>query len=361
MRALLLISVLVLLCAGCASPGAPQPPSLNIPKPVSDLSAQRRGDSVTLTWSAPTETTDGASIKRSGKVLVKRATSDSSISVTVGELPLLPSGKSPIAQKQTFKDSLAPLLKGNTPDFAIYTVEAVNSSGKSAGPSNQASVPLVPVMPPPENTSAQVVQQGVSLSWTQHWTPQNHTHLVARYAYRIMRKLADSDKPPVMVTQVDNTNEAMRVIDTSVEWEKAYLYWITPVTLWQNPAGPDPNSKGEILGDDSAPITVAVRDVFPPAAPTGLQAVFSGDPRRLFIDLAWTPNNESDLAGYSVYRRSADDQQFKKLNTELVKTPAFRDNNVQPGTKYIYAVSAVDLRGNESPKSAEASETVPRE
>jgi fibronectin type 3 domain-containing protein len=104
-----------------------------------------------------------------------------------------------------------------------------------------------------------------------------------------------------------------------------------------------------------------VHDIFPPATPTGLQAVFSGDPRRPFIDLAWTPNTESDIAGYNVYRRSADEQEFKKLNTELVKTPAFRDNAVQPGTKYIYSVSAVDLRGNESPKSAEASETVPRE
>ncbi len=361
MRALLVIFLLAVFFVGCASPGAPQPPSLQIPKAVTDLSAQRRGDSVTLTWTAPAETTDGASIKRSGKVLAKRATSDNSAPAIVGEVPLLPTSKSLTAQKQTVKDSLASLLKANTPDFAIYTIEAINNSGKSAGQSNQASVPLVPVMPPPGSINAQVVQPGVSLSWTQHWTPQNQTHLTARYAYRIMRKLADSDKPPVMVTQVDAANEAMRVIDTSVEWEKTYQYWITPVTLWQNPAGPDPNSKGEIPGDDSAPVTVAAHDVFPPAAPVGLQAVFSGDPRRPFIDLAWTPNNESDLAGYNVYRRSADEQEFKKLNTELVKTPAFRDNAVQPGTKYIYAVSAVDLRNNESPKSAEASETVPRE
>src|SRR5258708_17598787 len=168
MRALLLIFVVALLCAGCASPGAPQPPSLNIPKPVNDLSAVRRGDFVTLTWTAPTETTDGAWIKRSGKVLVKRATSDNSTPVTVGEVPLLPSGKSPTAQKQTFKDSLAPLLKGNTPDFAIYTVEAVNNSGKSGGPSNQASVPPVPVMPPPQNINAHVLPQGLHLSWAQH-------------------------------------------------------------------------------------------------------------------------------------------------------------------------------------------------
>jgi hypothetical protein len=44
----------------------------------------------------------------------------------------------------------------------------------------------------------------------------------------------------------------------------------------------------------------------------------------------------------------------------LVKTPAFRDTSVQPGTKYFYSVSAVDLRNNESARSPETSEAVPQ-
>jgi fibronectin type 3 domain-containing protein len=44
----------------------------------------------------------------------------------------------------------------------------------------------------------------------------------------------------------------------------------------------------------------------------------------------------------------------------LVKTPAFRDENVQAGQKYFYAVAAVDQRGNESGKSEEANESVPK-
>src|SRR5258705_12915941 len=48
---------------GCGTPGAPQPPSLNVPKPVGDLQAVRKGDTVYLRWTVPTETTDGQGIE----------------------------------------------------------------------------------------------------------------------------------------------------------------------------------------------------------------------------------------------------------------------------------------------------------
>jgi hypothetical protein len=47
-----------LMFAACATIGPPQPPSLELPKPPSDLRAVRKGDRVILTWSAPSVTTD---------------------------------------------------------------------------------------------------------------------------------------------------------------------------------------------------------------------------------------------------------------------------------------------------------------
>src|SRR4051794_28639070 len=55
-----------LAIAGCGTPGAPQPPSLRLPKPVADLQAVRKGDDVYLRWTVPTRTTDGAGIKPTG-------------------------------------------------------------------------------------------------------------------------------------------------------------------------------------------------------------------------------------------------------------------------------------------------------
>jgi len=74
--------------------------------------------------------------------------------------------------------------------------------------------------------------------------------------------------------------------------------------------------------------------------------------------LLWAPDTDADLAGYNVYRHE-EGSQPAKINTELVKTPAFRDTNVTAGKMYWYSVTAVDERGNESTHSEQASEAIP--
>jgi fibronectin type 3 domain-containing protein len=76
------------------------------------------------------------------------------------------------------------------------------------------------------------------------------------------------------------------------------------------------------------------------------------------VDLIWAPDTDADLAGYNIYRHEEGAQPVK-INSDLVKTPAFRDTTVLGAKKYFYSVTAVDLRGNESGHSEEASETVP--
>jgi predicted phage tail protein len=92
--------------------------------------------------------------------------------------------------------------------------------------------------------------------------------------------------------------------------------------------------------------------------PTGVQAVFSSVGQKPFIDLTWAPNTERDLAGYHVFRKASNGQ-FEAANTGLLKAPAWRDENVKPGERYFYTVSAVDLRGNQSAQSSVAEESVP--
>src|SRR5262249_29229769 len=356
LRSALFITLASLSSVGCGTQGAPLPPSANIPKPISDTHATRKGDTVTLNWTAPEETTDGALVSKPGKMIARRTTSDNPNASVIGELPLVPVHKSQQARAQTFKESTTDLLRASSANFATYTAEALSGSGKGAGPSNSADVPLVPVLPPPKDLQLKVVPEGVSISWTQTWPPQNKTGLGTEYVYRIMRRQADSQQQPIRVKQVNASSTAVMVIDTAIEWEKQYQYWVTPVTLWQN----GDQQKGEVEGDDSQPVTITTHDIFPPAVPTGLQAVYSQVGQNSFIDLTWIPNQDSDLAGYNVYRRT-DGTPPTKINTDLVKTPAFRDSTIQPGTRYFYSVSGVDLRGNESAKSQEASEVVPQQ
>src|SRR5215470_5085466 len=121
---LVAVFLAILFVAGCGTPGAPQPPSANIPKAVKDLHAVRKGETVNLSWAAPEQTTDGALVSKPGKMIVRRTTSDSQNAVTVAEVPLQPAHKSQQAQGVAVKDSLTNLLQSNSADFAGYTVEA---------------------------------------------------------------------------------------------------------------------------------------------------------------------------------------------------------------------------------------------
>ena len=348
----LFIFILAFALAGCGTPGAPLPPSLGIPKPVENLQAVRKGETVTLTWSAPTETTDGELVRKPGKMLVSRTVAGSV--AQLAELPLPPAINDQQPPAPTTKDSLASLLQAPPSDFAEYRVLSQSRSGKSDRSSNLAAVPLVPTPVTPQRVQAVAVPQGISLTWDQAWPAQNRTHLSTQYLYKIMRRAEDA-KTPVVVAQPNAGNEAMTFVDIGIEWQKHYDYWITPVTLWQGTV-----IKGEVEGDDSPVVSVFADDKFPPAVPENLQAVFSGMPQQPFIDLTWSPATDSDLAGYNVYRHVGDEAPVK-INSELIKTPSFRDTDVKPGMKYFYAVSAVDVRSNESARSMEASEAVPQE
>ena len=122
------------------------------------------------------------------------------------------------------------------------------------------------------------------------------------------------------------------------------------------------DSEVQVEGDDSAPIRVIAHDIFPPAVPGGLQAAYSGEGQKPFIDLIWAPVTNADLAGYNLYRGQGGEAataRMVKLNSALVTSPAYRDTKVMPGTTYTYSVSSVDVRGNESQRSEQTIESVP--
>jgi len=157
-----------------------------------------------------------------------------------------------------------------------------------------------------------------------------------------------------MAGEVPISEPCCKMVDSNIEWEKTYGYRVGAVTILALADKPPL----EVAGEDSSEIKVFADDIFPPAIPTGLQAVFSGPGQQPFVDLVWAPDSDADLAGYNIYRRE-DNGASEKLNADLVKTPAYRDARVSAGRTYLYSVSAVDARGNESQRSEEASEMVP--
>lgn len=345
-----------LLLAGCAQTGPPLPPSLELARPPSDLRARRKGDAVILDWSEPTLTTDRQGLRSLGPTRICRATAAEMTQCgnPVGEAaaPHEPPSRSEKPKKQTFTDLLPSAVQEQNPTGDVtYAVEVLNRDGRGAGLSNRVHVAAVPTLAPPKDLTVDLTADAVVVTWTSAGETAKLPGV--RHRYRIYRRDATSEKDTVAGEISAGEAGPARFVDSSFEWEKTYLYRITAVSIVVRPGG-----DVEVEGEDSPAVRVVAHDVFPPAVPTGLQAVASGVGQKPFVDLIWAPVTNADLAGYNIYRREGNGA-TAKLNSELVKSPAYRDSAVVVGTTYVYSVSAVDTRGNESAHSEEASETVP--
>lgn len=350
-----------LMFTACATIGPPQPPSLELPKPPADLRATRKGDKVTLTWTIPAVTTDRQTVRSLGPTRICRGTESTLTqpALTQCGTPVSEAvapqaartGKKPTA---TYIDAIPSSLQSSDPTGAVvYAIEVTNNGGNSAGLSNQVSVSLAPTLPPPQNFAARVTSQGTVLSWTNtSQAPASQSDF--KYLYRFYRRL-EGNQHEVLIGEIAvDAGGASTLTDSNIDWEKTYEYRAETVTVLARQG----KSELQIEGDDSPIVKVFAHDVFPPAVPSSVQAVFSGAGGQSFIDLIWAPVPDIDLAGYNVYRHEAGAAAVK-VNAELVKAPSFRDTNVAAGKSYSYSVSAVDGRGNESARSEEAGESVP--
>jgi hypothetical protein len=371
---------LCLLLASCAQTGPPLPPSLELPKPPTDLRASRKGNRVTLNWSEPTLTTDRQSVRYIGPTLVCRSL-DPEITACGNPAAMLPA-PSAIPQKpksargkaqksdsqhlvpQTYTDTLPSALQQQDPSAEVtYAIEVLNRNARGAGLSNRVRVPAVVTLPPPADLAAELNGDGALLTWTSAGespnVPVDHStdSPTIQLRYRIYRRDESSGKDAIAGEVPVGEPGPEHFTDSSFEWEKTYLYRITAVSIIKRP-----DSEVQVEGDDTAPVRVVAHDVFPPSVPTGLQAAYSGEGQKPFIDLIWAPATNADLAGYNVYRAEAQGAavgQMVKLNSDLVQSPSYRDSAVASGKTYTYSVSAVDVRGNESQRSEPASEPVP--
>lgn len=93
----------------------------------------------------------------------------------------------------------------------------------------------------------------------------------------------------------------------------------------------------------------------PPAVPRGVYSI-TGDEE---VIVKWYPNGESDLDKYGVWR-SKDNEDFSLLDEVSSGTTQYTDRDVVNGRTYYYAVTAIDLDGNESDMSPEMVSDTPR-
>jgi hypothetical protein len=344
-------------------PGAPLPPSLNLPIPVTDLSAVRTGPQVALSWTMPTKTTDKVLLQGNIAVRVCRnetAEPKCSVAATLEFSP---------GAAATFSDMLSPELAAGPPRVLTYSVELVNRKGRSAGLSNSTEILAGQAPPAVENLTAELRKDGVLLRWAP--APSESSPVAIRLVRRLLSPpVKKSDQVPLpqpaepleqslLAEPAAHSDRAPHTcIDTSIRFGQTYDYRaqrVARITIG--------GSTLELAGPLSPPLRIDAVNIFPPSAPNGLAAVATtgengSEPA---IDLSWLPDTEADLAGYIVYRRGSDaSSAWQRISPAgPVVGPGYHDPNVQPGHTYIYSVTAIDQQGHESTRSAEASETVP--
>jgi hypothetical protein len=356
----LLVFALALLVAStmtsCGAPGAPQAPSLNLPLPAVNLSAVRIGDSVRLAWTMSTRTTDHVPLKHPVSANICRTAGTGSCT-NIAMVSLQPGAAG------TYTDTLPPDLTRNPDRLLRYEVALVNHAGKSAGPSNTAYSAAGACPPALAGLTWQMRPDGVLLSWNTSSQPER---LVMFRIERLLLTAPPTDQvrasafsppaPPAAQTLVVHGQagaDANHALDTSIAFNQRYRYVVERV------AALDLDGHAvEIQGPPSEPIEVPTKDIFAPAVPQGLVAV--ADTAGAAIDLSWTPDGDSDLAAYHVYRRDIQGGQPAQRIASLNGETSYRDTAVQPEHTYAYSLSAIDQSGNESKPSAEVEETLPR-
>jgi hypothetical protein len=352
--ALPLITVLTMI--GCGAPAAPAPPSLNLPTPVVNLSAVRIGDSVHLAWTMPTRTTDHLLLRHPVTARICRAV-DGGPCTNAGTLSLGPGAAG------AYTDALPSDLTHSPDRLLRYEVSLQNHAGKSAGPSNPANSAAGNSPPAVTGLSGQVRQDGLLLSWKP--VPDPGRSILFRIERLQLTNPApqESRSSPLaapapsptqtLVVHGRDGEDPGHAIDASALFNQRYRYGVERV------ASVDFSGRSiEIQGPASEAVEVATTDVFPPAVPQGLVAV--ADAAAGAIDLSWTPDSDGDLAAYRVYRRDAQGGGPVQRVASVGVETSYRDTAVQAEHTYAYSVSAVDQSGNESKRSPEVEENLPR-
>jgi len=299
---------LLLLLSACGKEGPPLPPFIRVPEPVKDLKAIQSGYTLTLTWTNPARNIDGSGATNLAHVQIRN---DGAILATLNV--------SAPGQPQSHSIPLGLPLGGRR----TYTAVVDTTQGKTSQVSNVATIEPVEVPGKVLGLRAVVDQRRIRLEWER---PQEHPELAD--AYVIARTDMASESQTVSETRFE---------DNQYQPGKVLTYQVTAVR--RMPGNP-------VLGVGPESITVTVEDKTAPAVPTGLDIVESD----MGGYLTWNPNQETDLAGYHVFRSESADGGFRSLSDRLVMTNAFLDSSYRPGT--YYRVSAVDEFGNESSMSA---------
>jgi len=339
--------VAALLVAACGKKGPPLPPLRPVPARITDLAARRAADRVTLTFTVADRNTDGSTPTAVERVEIYRdvaaveavagaeappagarppqpATPLVSDENRIATLPVARPAAGAETPPAAGADQVVPgrpvtyddpLPAGAAPADVTWRYVVVPVAGRDRRPaaSNLVQVPLGSGAPAVGDVTLAYDEAG----WRLRWPAAGET---ARYM------VLDATAAPAALTP-----EPIEATEFSlpVEFGRRRCFAVRPVVVL---------GAVTLEGAPSAPVCDTPADTFAPPAPAGLVAVQQDQA----VVLRWSAVPAADLAGYLVLRGGGPGETLQPLVTAPMAATSYRDEAVQPGATYTYAIVAVD-------------------
>lgn len=356
-----LVQVLVLACAvtACGSKGPPLAPLRLAPARTEGLSAMRiEGGPIALRFVVPATNDNGSTppdIRSMRVFAVTRPAGDpppTAADLTARERQIAtidvhppltatargtdvppPPPPDPVPGATiTWEDRTEAAATYPTPMVRYYAVAGVSRGGRVGVLSEVVAVPLRAVPDPPSKLTASFTDTIIRIDWLGA-SPATRYRIYEVVGGRVSETPLNAE--PVAGTTYE---------DARVEFGTERCYVVRSAVA---------SERASIESAAAGPICITPRDVFPPAAPASLSAVAGTGA----ISLIWDAVDTPDLAGYLVLRAEAPGEKLQPLFDTPITDTTYKDATTVAGTRYVYAVVAVDKASNRSAESNRIEET----
>lgn len=243
-----------------------------------------------------------------------------------------------VSAGQTFY--LDSTVTGGETYFYHVTVVDRNGNESNKGTVSMADVPDLVPPPKPEGLSAEynVETEQVDLSWEMPYFSDNFE------TFLLLRRREDVAEPGAF-NQVNLEDLTDTWFSDSGDAGAGFLEGGSYRYVLYS-------SSTSKRYSDTVSLVIDIPVVTPPEAPRGLRAVNDNGFR---VNLNWSGVSSLNLDKYALFRKMEGEEDFTKIKEVPLTTRFFRDEDVESGNTYVYAVQAIDVAGNESAFSEPAS------
>jgi hypothetical protein len=325
--------------AGCGKKGPLVLEPEKLPLAVSELRLRQVGAEVELSWKFPTLLSDKKTPLQAAQIrgiavyhMAKpfnpatfRQKSEVLARPKAGELQHRADGT--VAYGLPFK---AKLLKDKEHSFALTYQYGRSHSALSAIEKITTRIPPEPLRDLKCSREGKVV----ILNWSRPQVDSEGQPLPALAGYTVYRRIQQGKSTGAFAAINEKPVKGEYYEDHDTGTDGDYEYQVSSLLDEHSESAP------------SAAVKIKIVDTFAPDIPANLVAFSAKD----HVFLTWEAARDRDLGHYSVYRKSAKDEDFKLLDATVTDN-FYRDRQVVKGQMYIYIVIAVDKKGNESEPS----------